>query len=488
MLDVGPDAHDHAQEASVPPSDPRRQEAPTAHEEHHGHLRHEHPRWSVGRVAFLAISAICIYLFAPSIAEVFSAYDRLGDVEPIWLLPAVLCALGSFACVWLVQAHRARARATGSRWSPPSWRGTRSTASRPAVGATGTALQANMLADAGFDVAYAATALTVQSVLSTAAIVALPVFALPFVALRHPGPRRPAAGVLDRHPRVPAHGRDRHRAVRRRRAAARSSAAVIAWVRCKLAPRTRSTDRTLGRRGCSKAAIASGSEIGPQWEVALGASLARWLFEYGVLVLARCAGCRPNPNPALVLLAFVVASVLGLLPFTPGGLGFVEAGLGRDAGGRRHLHRRRAGGDAGLPDAHLLAPHPTRRRRGVRVPPAAPAPGAHGRGTRDALLTADRGPLTAVRSAVRRQQAQEAEQLRLGVGAVRRFDRGAERARRAQGLAGRLHPGPRHRHRVFVEVLVLTCGPGEVPGVDQGVAAHHAAHQVLERHVAEAAG
>ena len=104
MLDVGPDAHDHAQEASVPPSDPQRQEAPTAHEEHHGHLRHEHPRWSVGRVAFLAISAICLYLFAPSIAEVFSAYDRLGDVEPIWLLPAALCAVGSFACVWLVQA------------------------------------------------------------------------------------------------------------------------------------------------------------------------------------------------------------------------------------------------------------------------------------------------------------------------------------------------------------------------------------------------
>ena len=28
-----------------------------------------------------------------------------------------------------------------------------------------------------------------------------------------------------------------------------------------------------------------------------------------------------------MLLAFVAASVLGLLPFTPGGLGFVEAGL-----------------------------------------------------------------------------------------------------------------------------------------------------------------
>ena len=61
-------------------------------------------------------------------------------------------------------------------------------------------------------------------------------------------------------------------------------------------------------------------------QLALGASLARWLFEYGVLVLTLC-GLSADPNPALVFLAFVVASVLGLLPFTPGGLGFVEAGL-----------------------------------------------------------------------------------------------------------------------------------------------------------------
>ncbi len=67
-------------------------------------------------------------------------------------------------------------------------------------------------------------------------------------------------------------------------------------------------------------------EIGPHWQLAVGASLARWLFEYAVLLLALC-GLSANPDPALVLLAFVVASVLGLIPFTPGGLGFVEAGL-----------------------------------------------------------------------------------------------------------------------------------------------------------------
>ena len=322
MLDVGPDAHDHAQEASVPPSDPRRQEAPAAHEEHPGHLRHEHPRWSVGRVAFLAISAICIYLFAPSIAEVFSAYDRLGDVEPIWLLPAVLCALGSFACVWLVQAI-----ALGTRdWFSvvtTQLAGNAFNRITPGGGATGTALQANMLADAGFGVAYAATALTVQSVLSTAAIVALPVFALPFVLF---GTQVPDGLLQAFWIGIPvfllmvAIGIALFVADRPLLFLGR----VIAWVRCKL-KRGASMDRTLGAR-LLESRDRIRREIGPRWEVALGASLARWLFEYGVLVCTLC-GLSANPNPALVLLAFVVASVLGLLPFTPGGLGFVEAGL-----------------------------------------------------------------------------------------------------------------------------------------------------------------
>ena len=322
MLDVGPDAHDHAEEASVPPSDPRRQEAPAAHEEHHGHLRHEHPRWSVGRVAFLAISAICIYLFAPSIAEVFSAYDRLGDVEPIWLLPAVLCALGSFACVWLVQAI-----ALGTRdWFSvvtTQLAGNAFNRITPGGGATGTALQANMLADAGFGVAYAATALTVQSVLSTAAIVALPVFALPFVLF---GTQVPDGLLQAFWIGIPvfllmvAIGIALFVADRPLLFLGR----VIAWVRCKL-KRGASMDRTLGAR-LLESRDRIRREIGPRWEVALGASLARWLFEYGVLVCTLC-GLSANPNPALVLLAFVVASVLGLLPFTPGGLGFVEAGL-----------------------------------------------------------------------------------------------------------------------------------------------------------------
>jgi hypothetical protein len=50
--------------------------------------------------------------------------------------------------------------------------------------------------------------------------------------------------------------------------------------------------------------------------------------DYVALYLALLAvGARINP--ASVMAAFVVSNIAGLIPLTPGGLGFVEAGLGR---------------------------------------------------------------------------------------------------------------------------------------------------------------
>ena len=54
--------------------------------------------------------------------------------------------------------------------------------------------------------------------------------------------------------------------------------------------------------------------------------MGRWLFDYGTL-LAALAGVGARPRPSLVLLAFAVAQILAQIPATPGGLGFVEAGL-----------------------------------------------------------------------------------------------------------------------------------------------------------------
>ena len=59
---------------------------------------------------------------------------------------------------------------------------------------------------------------------------------------------------------------------------------------------------------------------------ALAATIGRWAFDYATL-LAALAAVGATPSPALVLLAFCAAQVLAQVPVTPGGLGFVEAGL-----------------------------------------------------------------------------------------------------------------------------------------------------------------
>jgi uncharacterized protein (TIRG00374 family) len=66
--------------------------------------------------------------------------------------------------------------------------------------------------------------------------------------------------------------------------------------------------------------------LGPRWKRALLFTVGRWAFDYASL-LAALAAVGSHPRPTVALLAFCVAQVLAQIPVTPGGLGFVEAGL-----------------------------------------------------------------------------------------------------------------------------------------------------------------
>jgi uncharacterized protein (TIRG00374 family) len=54
--------------------------------------------------------------------------------------------------------------------------------------------------------------------------------------------------------------------------------------------------------------------------------VANWGFDYLTLVAALVL-LDANPRFSLVLLAYGAAALLTMIPITPGGLGFVEAGL-----------------------------------------------------------------------------------------------------------------------------------------------------------------
>ena len=62
------------------------------------------------------------------------------------------------------------------------------------------------------------------------------------------------------------------------------------------------------------------------WVRALAFAAANRMLDYAALVASLYAvGARARPS--MVLLAYVIALGLALIPITPGGLGFVEAGL-----------------------------------------------------------------------------------------------------------------------------------------------------------------
>jgi uncharacterized protein (TIRG00374 family) len=276
----------------------------------------------IGRVIFLFVTGLCLYIFAPSIGEVFTAWSRLGDVHPLWMIPALACAFLSFACMWGVQSL-----ALGSKnWFAivnTQLAGNAFNKIRPGGGATGTALQANMLTSAGIDGARAGTAIAIQSVLSTAALVALPLFTIPFIIA---GTAIPAGLLSTLWIGVGAF---------LVMGAIGISVFVFDWpldwlgraiaaVRRKM-NRTKPTDAALGDRLVeTRDSILRG--IGPRWRLAVGLSILRWFLEFGVII-STLYGLSAHPNPALTLLAFTTASMLGLIPITPGGLGFVEAGL-----------------------------------------------------------------------------------------------------------------------------------------------------------------
>lgn len=66
--------------------------------------------------------------------------------------------------------------------------------------------------------------------------------------------------------------------------------------------------------------------LGRHWRQAVLLSAGRLGFDY-LSLLAALRATGSHPRPSLVLLAYAVAGVVGLIPITPGGLGVVEASL-----------------------------------------------------------------------------------------------------------------------------------------------------------------
>jgi uncharacterized protein (TIRG00374 family) len=283
-------------------------------------------RWGVGQIAgrtlFLLVAFVSLYLLWPSVGEVFNQWRSLTRLKPEWVAVALGVEALSFVSVWELQ----RIALQTKRWFPVATSQLAGNAFGriiPGGAAAAGALQYRMLVRAGLPGGRIASSLAAVSALLIGAVLALPLLSLPAIVggtpvasgLANAAYLGAAVFVLMVGGGVAVFVWDRPLAV------------VGDWLERALnatlrrsKPVTDLADRLLEERDILRSAF------GRRWEGAVLAAAGKSIFDYLALVAClRAVGAEPNPS--LVLLAYVAGAILAMLPFTPGGLGFVEAGL-----------------------------------------------------------------------------------------------------------------------------------------------------------------
>ncbi len=273
------------------------------------------------RVLLLLATLVSLYFLFPSLVDTFTQWHSLADLEPWWILLALVFEAASTMALWEVQRIALRT---------PSWFavGTAQLAGNaagsvvPGGAATAGAFSYRMLVRAGVRGDDVAGGLAAVAIANTATILAFPVLALPAIL----GGLKAPHGLLT----------TAYIGAGAFVLAVLGGLAAFLWDRPLLLV-GRGIDACLRLLPSKRDAHGTGERLlhqrdglrhafGARWHVALCAIVAKPAFDYlGLLCCLAAVGARPDPS--LVVLAYAGASLLSLIPFTPGGLGFVEAGL-----------------------------------------------------------------------------------------------------------------------------------------------------------------
>jgi uncharacterized protein (TIRG00374 family) len=297
------------------------QRADVEHEIERGEAEQPAGRSLRRTLVWLTITAVSLYLVAPSLFEVLGSWNDVDRLAPVWLAAMAVLQGLSLVCLWEVQRLAIHTR----RWHPviaSQLAGNALAKIAPGGGAVGAALQYKMLVQAGIERARAVAGLTAANLLVISVVLALPVLTIPVLIRGGVDTSLVEAAVV---------GLVVFAALFAVSALLLATDGPLAWVgqtiqrvrnrlRRGAPPVVALPDRLLHERDRILATL------GPRWKRALLATVGRWAFDYGTL-LAALAAVGSTPRPALVLLAFCAAQVLAQIPITPGGLGFVEAGL-----------------------------------------------------------------------------------------------------------------------------------------------------------------
>ena len=283
---------------------------------------HASRRRVVMRVLMLVVTGVAFYLVLPGLIAMFGTLPQLEFVFPAWFVPIFLLEATAFWCMWALMRIALRT----DKWfdvACAQLTGNALSRALPGGAATGGATMYQMLGRAGFDGATASTALTAVGLLSTATLFVLPILALPAILFGLAVSSEllqgailggvlgifllTGASILLVSDRVV-------------RGVGRALDWCVQHVLRRPTPVPSLAQRLVVSRDFVRTALAE------SWKRAVPAALGNQLFDFLALYVSLLAvGSRVDP--VLVLLAFVAGSALAMIPITPGGLGFVEAGL-----------------------------------------------------------------------------------------------------------------------------------------------------------------
>ncbi|MDO8187144.1 lysylphosphatidylglycerol synthase transmembrane domain-containing protein [Conexibacter sp. JD483] len=270
---------------------------------------------------WLFVTGISLYLVAPSLLDTLGSWRDVRRFEWQWLLAMLVLQGCSLGCLWFLQQLALRpvpiAPVITSQLA-----GNALAKIAPGGGALGAALQYRMLVQAGVGREKAVGGIAVVNVFTFAMVLALPVLTIPTL-LR--------GGVDQNLVEVAALGIAVFVVLAIVGSVMLARDSLLIWVgRTIQRIRNRMRRRSPPVRSLPTRLLRERDRIlatfGPRWKRALAATVGRWAFDY-LTLLAALAAVHASPSPGLVLLAFCAAQVLTQIPLTPGGLGFVEAGL-----------------------------------------------------------------------------------------------------------------------------------------------------------------
>jgi uncharacterized protein (TIRG00374 family) len=272
-------------------------------------------------IFWLVVSGVSLYLVAPSVIAVFGSWRQIERLSVGSLLAMAALQGAALFCLWALQLLSLRK----ARWQPviaSQLAGNALAKIAPGGGAMGAALQYRMLVEAGLPAPGVVSGLTAANLLTLAIVLALPVLAIPAILRGGVDPDlvNAAVGGLAVFVLLFVIGVLLLSSERPLRWVGRVIQRVRNRLRRRAEPLRHLPDRLVGERDRIV------GTLGPRWKRALAAALGRWAFDFGCL-LAALRALDVHPRLGLVLLAFCAAQVLAQIPLTPGGLGFVEAGL-----------------------------------------------------------------------------------------------------------------------------------------------------------------